>query len=255
MSRRILSIHAHPDDSEIMAGGTLALLSQGGHSITIVTLAAGDCGSVEYSAEETARIRREEARQAAALINAEYIWGGFHDLAIFSDDPARRRVVEILRRTAPDIVLTSAPVDYMCDHEATSALVFDACFCAPAPNYSTGDGQPAPALKTIPHLYFMDPNGGVDREGNPVRPHFVVDIAPVFQKKWDMLACHASQRNWLARQHGVDDYMAMMERWSRARGELAGLSLGEGFRQYLGHPYPQTPALQELLGGAVKLLS
>lgn len=47
MSRRILSIHAHPDDSEIMAGGTLALLSQKGHSVTIVTLAAGDCGSVE----------------------------------------------------------------------------------------------------------------------------------------------------------------------------------------------------------------
>ncbi len=248
MSRRILSIHAHPDDAEIMAGGTLALLSELGHSVTIVTMAAGDCGSVEYSPEETARIRREEARQAAALIGAEYIWAGFMDLAIFSDHASRCRVVEVLRRTAPDIVLTAPPVDYMCDHETTSELVRDACFCAPAPNYLTGAEKPAPALKAIPHLYYMDSNLGIDREGKVIRPQFVVNVESVFRKKWDMLACHASQRNWLAKQHGMDNYMESMERTTRARGEMAGLRMGEGFRQYVGHPYQESPLFQELLG-------
>jgi LmbE family N-acetylglucosaminyl deacetylase len=41
----ILSIHAHPDDAEILAGGTLALLADLGHQITIATFTPGDCGS------------------------------------------------------------------------------------------------------------------------------------------------------------------------------------------------------------------
>ena len=62
---------------------------------------------------------------------------------------------------------------------------------------------------------------------------------------------HASQREWLLRHHGIDDYIIMMERHTAARGSLAGLALAEGFRRYKGHPYPQTPLLEELLGGAV----
>ena len=249
--KRILSIHAHPDDAEIMAGGTLALLAQRGHAITIVSMAPGDCGTEEYPPEEISAIRREEARRAAALIGARYICAEFRDLAIFSDDPSRRRVVEILRRTEPDIVLTSSPTDYLCDHENTSLLVRDGLFCAPAPNYSTRAEEPAPPLKTIPHLYLMDPAGGVDREAIPVRPQFVVNVEPVFETKWNMLACHASQRNWLLKQHGMDDYMQTMKSWTQARAALAGLRYGEGFRQYRGHPYPQSPLLQELLGEQV----
>ncbi|MEK7752678.1 MAG: PIG-L family deacetylase [Acidobacteriota bacterium] len=249
--KRILSIHAHPDDSEIMAGGTLALLAQRGHAITIVSMAPGDCGTEEYPPEEISAIRREEARRAAELIGAHYICAEFRDLAIFSDDPSRRRVVEILRRTEPDIVLTSSPTDYLCDHESTSLLVRDALFCAPAPNYLTRAENPAPPLKTIPHLYLMDPAGGVDREAIPVRPQFVVNVEPVFETKWNMLACHASQRNWLIKQHGMDDYMQTMKSWTQARAALAGLRYGEGFRQYRGHPYPQSPLLQELLGEQV----
>lgn len=251
MNKRILSIHAHPDDAEIMAGGTLALLAERGHAITIVTMTPGDCGTAEYSAEEISAIRRGEARRAAALLSAQYICADFRDLAIFSDDASRRRVVEILRRTEPDIVLTASPADYLCDHEITSLLVRDACFCAPAPNYWTRAENPAAPLKAIPHLYLMDPAGGVDREANLVRPQFVVNVEPVFETKWNLLACHASQRNWLIKQHGMDDYMQTMKSWTEARAELAGLRYGEGFRQYRGHPYPETPLLQELLGEQV----
>ena len=44
----ILAIHAHPDDIEILAGGSMALLASAGHSLTFVTMTPGDCGSVEY---------------------------------------------------------------------------------------------------------------------------------------------------------------------------------------------------------------
>ena len=65
-------------------------------------------------------------------IGAEYVCLGFGDLAIFSDDASRRRVVEVLRKTRPQVVVTSSPSDYLCDHEAASVLVRDACFGAPA---------------------------------------------------------------------------------------------------------------------------
>ena len=130
---RIVCIHAHPDDAEILAGGTLALLSEAGHTITIVSMTPGDCGSARHAPGQIADIRRKEAAEAARLIRAEYCCAEFRDLAIFNTGDSRRRVTELVRSTHPDIVLTAAPVDYHCDHEATSVLVRDACFAASNP--------------------------------------------------------------------------------------------------------------------------
>ena len=244
----IVCVHAHPDDAEILVGGTLALLAESGHSITIVSMTPGDCGSTAHGAEEIAAIRRKEAAQSASLIGAAYVCAEFRDMAIFNTDDARRRVTELIRKTRSDIVLTAAPVDYHCDHEATSVLVRDACFAASAPNYATNAPGAAPALKAIPHLYFVDSIGGVDRLGSSVAPDFVVDVKTTFETKRRMLATHASQREWLKKQHGIEDPVDVMERWTRARGALVGVDFGEGFRRYAGHPYPETPLLEELLG-------
>ncbi len=174
---RIVSIHAHPDDAEILAGGTLALLSELGHPVTIVSMTAGDCGSAELPPEKIAEVRRKEAAEAAGLIGAEYRCAEFRDLAVFNTDEARRHVAELLRQVRPALVLTASPIDYHCDHEATSVLVRDACFAAPAPNYRTHASSPAPALPAIPHLYFIDSVAGVNRFGLPIDPDFVVDVA------------------------------------------------------------------------------
>jgi LmbE family N-acetylglucosaminyl deacetylase len=246
----VLAIHAHPDDVEILAGGTLAMLASLGHSITIATFTPGDCGSRELGPEEISAVRRREAANSAALIGARYLCLEMRDMAVFNDDSSRRRVTEVLRQTRPHLVLTAAPVDYHCDHEAASALVRDACFAAPAPNYHTPSDTPAPALDAIPHLYFMDPLGGRDREGRVVAPDFIVDVAETFAQKHAMLAEHASQRTWLRQHHGIDDYLEEMERRTRERGELVGLRYGEGFSRYHGHAYPQSPLLEELAGAA-----
>ena len=226
----------------------MALLARLGHTITIATFTAGDCGSHQLPPDEIAAVRRGEAARSAARIGAEYVCLGMGDLAIFSDDPSRKRVVEVLRQTRPQVVVTSSPSDYLCDHEAASALVRDACFAAPAPNYRTGAEKPAPALESIPHLYWMDPVGGEDREGRAIEPEFVVNVSETFAVKRAMLAEHASQREWLRHHHGTDDYLDTMEHWTRERGRRAGLAYGEGFRQYRGHPYPRSPLLQQLLG-------
>lgn len=246
---RILAIHAHPDDVEILAGGTLCQLAAQRHSLTVVTMTAGDCGTAEYDVETISAIRKKEAQAACELLGAEYVCAEFRDLAIFNDDSSRRRVTELIRAAEPDLVITASPVDYHCDHEATSALVRDACFAAPAPNYASGT---APVLRAIPHLYFMDPDEGLDRDGNVVLPEFLVDVSEHMDRKKQMLACHESQRAWLRKHHGMDNYIETMEGWTASRGTLGGAAYGEGFRQYRCHPYPQAPLLQELLGAVVR---
>ncbi|HEU0124450.1 MAG TPA: PIG-L family deacetylase [Bryobacteraceae bacterium] len=248
MIRHILSIHAHPDDMEILAAGTLAILAEKGHRITVVTMTPGDCGSAEHGADDIAAIRRKEAETAASMIGAAYQCAEFRDLAVFNDDGSRRRVTELIRALRPDVILTSAPTDYHCDHEATSVLVRDACFAVSAPNYKTGVAVP---LDAIPHLYYMDSIEGRDRDGNPVRPEFGVNIETYFDKKRAMLAAHASQRNWLLKQHGMDDYLRTMEEWTHYRGQSLGVRYAEGFRQYKHHPYPTSPLLQELVGDSL----
>ncbi len=249
---RILHIHAHPDDAEIFTGGTLALLRELGHHVTIVTMTPGDCGSHQYSSEEIAAIRRGEAAKGAATIGADYFCAEFRDLSIYVDDASRRRVTAVLRRAQPDLILTAPPADYHCDHEATSHLVRDACFAAPCENYDcSAYGDYAP-MKAIPHLYFVDPAEGTDRECRPSVPHFIVDISSKLDIKRDMLASHDSQRRWLQEHHGMDDYLKTMEEWSAKVGGYAGVPYGEGFRQYKMHPYPVTPLLEDLLAGYVR---
>ena len=93
----------------------------------------------------------------------------------------------LLRELRCDIVLTASPDDYLCDHEATSALVRDACFAGSVKNYGTADGGSAPLL-SIPALYFLDPIGHHGRSGRPVVPDFTVDVSPTFEVKRLMLA-------------------------------------------------------------------
>jgi LmbE family N-acetylglucosaminyl deacetylase len=235
----------------MLAAGTLALLAEQNHEITIVTMTPGDCGSREYGPDEIAAIRRNEAANAARRIGAKYLCAEFRDLAIFNDDTSRRRVTEILRQARPELVLTASPADYHCDHEATSALVRDACFACSAPNYKASGG--ARAMDAIPHLYFMDSVEAVDRDGRPIEPDFWVDIRLTFEQKRDMLAEHKSQREWLRQQHGIDDFLDEMEKWTTAIGQRAGVKYAEGFRRYKGHPYPQTPLLESLLDSNVIL--
>jgi LmbE family N-acetylglucosaminyl deacetylase len=242
----ILALHAHPDDTEILGAGALALLAAKGHAIRIATASAGELGSTEHDPAETARIRKHEAAEAAAAIGAAYACADLPDLGVFNDDAARRRITDLVREAKPHIVITASPVDYHPDHEATSLLVRDACFASTVPHYASAE-----PLETIPHLYFMDPIGGRDRQGARVRPDFGVDVGPVMEVKRRMLLAHASQHAWVAKQHGVSDYVASMVAWAERRGRDFGVGHAEGFRQYRNQPYPRSPLLQELLADAV----
>ena len=248
---RVLAVHAHPDDLEIQCGGTLCRLADAGCGITMVTLTAGDLGSADRTREQIAEVRRAEAAASAALLGASYECVGLNDLSITHDDPTRRLVCAAVRRARPDLVLTAPPADYMSDHEVCSRLVRDACFAASVPLYGCGE----PPTDAVPHLYYCDPVGHTTPLGEPWVPGVVVDVSGQIDRKLELLACHASQRDWLRRQHGVDEYLESTRRWSAARGGLIGAAYGEGFRQHLGHPHPSDDVLAELLGAVPPVAS
>ncbi len=253
----MLAIGAHPDDVEINCGGTLKLLRDQGCALHIATMTLGDGGSKTLPPDQIRRLRRQEAERAAALLGAKYHYVGSNDFAIFNDDLHNRRVTAVLREIAPDIVLTHQHSDYMLDHETTSVLVRNACFYAPAPNYDTRAFTTSPALSAIPHLYYFDVMEGVDLYGRPVPPQFYTDISEQIEFKTEMLACHTTQREWLRAQHGIDEYLDSMRAWSAKRGTEAAAIAGrpvthaEAFRQHLGHAYPRSNLLRELLGNKV----
>jgi LmbE family N-acetylglucosaminyl deacetylase len=251
MTKRVLAVGAHPDDVEFLMAGTLGLLKDRGWETAIGILARGDCGTKVMSRREITAVRRAEAIKAAGILGAEIHLMGQNDLAIDINPEVRRIVTEMVRKVRPNLVLTHPPVDYMTDHEFTSRLVRDACFAASTPNYETEDADPAEPLGHIPALYYADPVEGLDIYGGRVLPQCIIDISAKIDLKREMLACHASQRDWLRAQHGIDQYLIAMEEWGRTCGALAGLAYGEGFRQHLGHAFPKAHVLAEELGPLV----
>ena len=249
MADVVLTVLAHPDDAEFLCAGVLIRLArEHGWRVHIASMTPGDCGSAELPPEEIARIRRAEGARAASLIGAVYHCVEERDLRIFCEERPLERVTRLLRQVRPRLVLTHSPADYMLDHEITSTLVCAAAFGAPAPNFFHDRGH-EPPLESIPYLYYCDPLEGKDALGREIEPHFCVDVSGVIDDKAAMLAAHASQRNWLLKHHGMDQYVESMRAWCALRGRRIGAAYAEGFRQHLGHSYPQENLLAQLLDG------
>jgi LmbE family N-acetylglucosaminyl deacetylase len=242
-SNNILAIFAHPDDAEIMCAGTLALLKKNGMDIHIATMTGGDKGSATLSRDEISRIRKTEGVLSASVLDGSYYCLGFQDIYLFYNAETINRTVELIRKVKPVIVFTASPSDYMVDHEMTSRIVQTACFCAGIKNMEA-EGDP---LGNVPHLYYTDAMDAKDILGRRIDPGFYVDISDVMEIKEIMLASHKSQREWLLKHHKMDEYILSMKRFGEMRGSEVNKKYAEGYRQHLGHGYPQDNILEKLL--------
>jgi len=247
----VLTIGAHPDDSEFFCTGTLALLRQKGWQVHSATMTPGDCGSAQYNREEISKIRKAEAAKSASLLEGQYHCLECDDVFIMYDRPTLLKTIELIRKVRPTLVFTLSSEDYMVDHTTTGTLVQTACFSCGIPNIQIPGVD---TFDTVPYLFYMDTVEGKDTLGRPVTPSMVVDISSVIDTKKEMLACHESQRNWLLEHHGIDEYLESMKRWNVKTGKLVGANYGEGFRQHLGHAFPHDNILKAELGDLVHLL-
>ena len=241
---RVLAVMAHPDDIELLCAGTVRLLVERGWELRCATLTGGDLGAPGGSRDAIRATRLAEAEAAARVLGGTYACAGLDDLTIHYCPEQLVAVTDLLRLFRPDVVITHSPECYMLDHEETAKLVRMACFAAgmqlfPGAAPATGKGVPA--------LYYADAFEGKDKFGRPVVGDFWIDVTSVFDVRQAALACHASQREWLRSHHGVDDYLNSNARLAREHGGRCGAELAEGFRQHLGHGYPQENVLGQAL--------
>jgi LmbE family N-acetylglucosaminyl deacetylase len=236
----ILSIHAHPDDTEIFCSGTLALLSNLGYRIKIIALTNGNLGGIGTSKKNTAQIRKKEAMMSAGMIGAEYDCIGADDGFLFDSKAVRSRVIEAIRKAGAGIILTHLPNDYHSDHRATSNITEISAMLVTLPN--AGRSKP---LDSTPLLYHTSPLKNCDNLGNPVpKPHFIVDITSVIGIKKKMIDCHVSQREVMKKMHKMENFTEEMLSQSRFTGNLAGIEYGESFWQHTGGSFSEVQQLQ-----------
>jgi LmbE family N-acetylglucosaminyl deacetylase len=241
----VLSFVAHPDDAEILCGGTLVRLAESGWETHICSCTPGDCGTMTENRWDISSIRTKENAAAAKLIGATYHCLDERDGFVCYDKPAIQKAIDLFRRIAPTLVIIHAPKDYMMDHEMAHLLGRNASFIYGAPNASPFPRHPESAT---PYLYYCDPVEGITPEGKPVTPTTAVDMTKQHEKKLEMLACHVSQREWLRSYHGMDEYLEATKRIALGRGKQFGYGAAECFVQHRGHPYPQDDLLAKLFG-------
>jgi bacillithiol biosynthesis deacetylase BshB1 len=211
---------AHPDDAELVMGGTLALEAARGRRIVLVDLTRGECGS--RGTPETRAAEAAEAARILGVVRRESL--GLPDAALSPVPEQRDVVVGALRRLRPRLVLLQHWEQRHPDHAASSRLVQDACFAAGLRNYRPELGD---AFRPSKLVYAL----GTTEQAESV-PSFVVDIGAVWETKLRAIRAFASQ---FSAEPGETvelpfaRFQQAVELAARRQGQRIGVELGEGF--------------------------
>ncbi len=217
----IFCVVAHPDDAEILCAGTLIRFAESGHTVTLAIFTDGSLGDAVVQPESLKAIRKQEAEEAAEIMGVKLLWGGILDEHVFPNEEQRRIMIDLLRETDPDVILTHSPNDYHPDHRYVGQLVFDSYFQKGLPHIP--DQARAACRFGKAQLYYMDNLGGIG-----FLPTEYVDITNVLEKKKAALACHRSQFTAM-KDLANTSLMDMIEVQARFRGMGAGCLYAEGF--------------------------
>jgi LmbE family N-acetylglucosaminyl deacetylase len=230
-TKSVLAIAAHPDDIEFVMSGTMMRLKAVGYELHYFNIANGCCGSTQTDAATTAKIREAEARRASEMLGATFYPSIANDLEIFYQRDLLLKVASVVRQAQPSIVLTHSPQDYMEDHMNACRLAVTAAFARGMPNFPVD--PPCDIMPGAITVYHAQPHGNCDGIMQPIHPDLYVDVTELDDRKTQLLACHASQKQWLDESQGMDSYLEAMKDLLREVGRLSGkYALAEGWRRH-----------------------
>jgi N-acetylglucosamine malate deacetylase 1 len=216
----IAAICAHPDDAELLVGGTLAKEAARGRRIAMVDLTRGEAGS-----RGTPETRAREAAEAARILGAVHREAlSLPDAALAVTPEARDAVIEVIRRLRPQVVVLQHWEQRHPDHAAAGRLVYDAAFVAGLKAYRPDLG---PAFRPRKLVYALPTTESAD-----FSPTFVVDITATFETKMRAIAAFKSQ---FATDPGeaadlpLDRFRANVELAARRHGQRVRVQYGEAF--------------------------
>lgn len=216
----ILAIFAHPDDMELTVGGTLLKMKSLGYKTGALDVTQGEMGT-----RGTVEGRAEEAVEAGKILKLDVRENlGLPDGHVFADDESRTKLVRVLRRLKPKVILTHQDGDPHPDHNHIVQLVRESARLASMRKYDEDFGQERINVPMVAHNTFS----------RNVIPSFIVDISEFLEEKMNAIKAHRSQfydpnstepETRLTNKAFLDE----LENRSRYFGSLIGVAAGEPF--------------------------
>ena len=220
----VLIFVAHQDDETIGSGGLIKYLSENNSIVNVVVISNGDTGINQESDENKnsiIKLRNKEVKEVKNIL-------GFNEL-IFLDVPCQNihqddqilfhKIIKIIRKYKPDIVITHSPDDKHKDHRNTSNLVVDACWKS-SENIHIELGQ-IHKVKDVWGMEVVDINDRVD---------FVIDISRYYDSKIAAIKVYESQNTIIG---GIENFIKGM---ALVRGYQIGVKYGEGYKRLSSIP-------------------
>ena len=168
----ILAIGAHPDDVELGCSGTIAKEISNNKKVGILDLTRGELGT-----RGNAEIREKEANDAAKILNVTFRENlNFKDGFFKNDEKHQLKLIQVIRKYQPDLILCNAPDDRHIDHPRAAKLIIDSCFLSGLKKIETiEDGVVQEPWRPNNIYHYI--------QWKNLRPDFVVDISDHFQTK------------------------------------------------------------------------
>jgi bacillithiol biosynthesis deacetylase BshB1 len=223
MKLDILAFGAHPDDVELGCSGTLAKEISLGKKVGIIDLTRGELGT-----RGSVEIRNKESEAASEILGISVRENlDMRDGFFINDESHQLKVIEIIRKYQPEIVICNAIDDRHIDHAKGSKLVSDACFLSGLLKIKTlynNLAQEAWRPKLVYH-YIQWKN---------IEPDFVVDISNFIDKKEAAILAYSSQfynpnSNEPITPIATKNFLDSIHNRSRELGRLVGTEYAEGF--------------------------
>lgn len=182
MKLDILAFGAHPDDVELGCSGTIAKEISLGKKVGIIDLTRGELGT-----RGSVEIRNAESAKASAILGVSARENlDMRDGFFVNDEAHQMKIIQMIRKYQPEIVLCNAIEDRHIDHGKGSRLVSDACFLSGLRKIETslnGENQNAWRPKVVYHYI----------QWNNLEPDFVVDISGFIDIKMESILAYSSQ--------------------------------------------------------------
>lgn len=216
----ILAIFAHPDDVELAVGGTLLKMKHLGYVTGALDVTRGEMGT-----RGTPEGRAVESEKAAKILKLDIRENlGLRDGHVFVTDDERTKMVRVLRRLKPKVILTHQDGDPHPDHDHIAKLVRESARLASMKNYDPETGGDKINVPNVAHNIFS----------RRVEPSFLVDISDFLDEKMEAIRAHSSQfydPNSTEAETRLTDKGFLDELANRSRyfGSLIGVAAGEPF--------------------------
>jgi bacillithiol biosynthesis deacetylase BshB1 len=179
MKLDILAFGAHPDDVELSCSGTLLIEKQLGKKVGIIDLTEGELGT-----RGSIETRRQESAEASVIMGIDVRENlGLPDGFFSNDKETLLKVIEVIRKYQPDIIICNATEDRHPDHGKAAGLVQDASFLSGLLKVETKEHNVPWRPKHV-FNYIQD---------RYIDPQFIVDITPVFEKKMAAVKAYKTQ--------------------------------------------------------------